>query len=59
MNKYQKLHYSYDDRAAMREGRRRPSLAERWESKLPYPHGRNEGGAPAPLVAATHRGPKP
>lgn len=30
MNKYQKLHYSYDDRAAMREGRRRPSLSSHY-----------------------------
>ena len=39
--------------AAMREGRRRPSLQEDWRLLPGLEDGRNEGGAPAPLVART------
>ena len=40
--------------AAMREGRRRPSLGDPQGAVPDCPLRRNEGGAPAPLVAPPH-----
>ena len=60
MNKYQKLHYSYDEGAAMREGRRRPSLGLTPEVSIPSPPAAMREGRRRPsLTSPPHKPPPP